>query len=55
MEVPHGIPAKTFIDQVNLMTMDEATRSRILLAEVLLRLEKIEKKLDGKAKEEAKA
>ena len=40
MNIPHGIPAKDFIHFVNTMTMDEAKRCRILLAEVLLRMEK---------------
>jgi hypothetical protein len=46
MAVPHGIPAKDFIDHINFMYSDEAERCRILLAEVLYRLEEINKKLD---------
>ncbi len=48
MKIPHGISAQKFIDFVNKTFMpnafdnNEARRSRILLAEVLLRLEKIE-------------
>jgi len=44
MKIPHGIPAQAFIDFVNLSTADEAKRCRILLAEVLLKLEKLTKK-----------
>lgn len=39
--------AKDFIDYINKSFMSEDTRSRILLAEVLLRLERMEKKLDS--------
>lgn len=38
-KVPHGIPARDFIDWVNRFTQDEAKRCRILLAELLLRTE----------------
>lgn len=47
MKIPHGIPAKDFIDWVNinipqsLVESGEAKRCRILLAEILLRLEKM--------------
>jgi len=48
MKIPHGIPAQAFIDFVNLSTADEAKRCRILLAEVLLKLEKlISRKAEG--------
>lgn len=40
-KVPHRIPAEQFIDWVNFHTRDEAKRCRILLAEVILRLEEI--------------
>ena len=42
MKIPHGIKAQKFIDHVNMTTLDEAERCRILLAEVLLRLEKLQ-------------
>lgn len=42
MKVPHGIPVRAFIDWVNFESQDEARRCRLLLAEVLLRLEKLE-------------
>lgn len=43
MTIPHGLPAKDFIDWVNKFgSQDEARRCRILLAEVLLRMEKDE-------------
>ncbi len=42
-EVPHlEMSASDFIDYINLKTMDESKRCRILLAEVLYRLEKLE-------------
>ena len=58
MKIPHGLTAKDFIDWVNknftdeqvitwgsMMTnVTETRRARVLLAEVLLRLEKIENK-----------
>jgi len=42
------MPASNFIDYVNMYSTDETKRCRILLAEVLLRLENIEKKLKEK-------
>ncbi|MCG3203991.1 MAG: hypothetical protein KCHDKBKB_00668 [Elusimicrobia bacterium] len=57
MNIPHGISAQRFIDWVNVNIQKpvelfggalEARRSRVLLAEVLLRLEKIEKILKEK-------
>jgi len=39
-KIPHGIPAKYFIDWVNFYTQNEAKRCRLLLAEVLLKMEK---------------
>lgn len=62
MNIPHGISAQKFIDFVNeyftheesftsgslFTNVTEARRARILLAEVLLRLEKIEKRLEKK-------
>jgi len=42
MSIPHDeMPAQEFIDFVNFNTADEAKRCRILLAEVLLKLEKL--------------
>ncbi len=42
-EVPHlEMSASDFIDYINMKTMDESKRCRILLAEVLYRLEKLE-------------
>lgn len=43
MSVPHGMPAKEFIDWVNFYTNDEAKRCRIMLAEVLLNMERLHK------------
>lgn len=43
MAVPHGMPAKEFIDWVNFYTNDEAKRCRIMLAQVLLRMEELSK------------
>ena len=42
--VPHGTNAKSFINWVNLFTTNEDKRCRILLAEILLRLEKLKNK-----------
>ena len=42
MSIPHGIPAKDFIDYVNMLTGNESKRCRILLAELLLRIEKLQ-------------
>lgn len=42
MTIPHGMKAQQFIDHVNFTTTNEAKRCRILLAEVLLRLEKLQ-------------
>jgi len=42
MSIPHDeMPAQEFIDFVNFNTTDEAKRCRILLAEVLIKLEKL--------------
>ena len=42
MSIPHGIPAKDFIDYVNMLTGNESKRCRILLAELLLRIEQLQ-------------
>lgn len=55
MSVPHGIPAKEFIDWVNHYTLNDAKRCRILLAEVLIQMEILNnayKKLQTSTKEE---
>lgn len=41
--IPHGIEAKAFISWVNFYTQNETKRCRILLAEIILRLEKLQK------------
>lgn len=40
--IPHGLPAQQFIDHVNFWHQDEAQRCRILLAELLLRVESLQ-------------
>ena len=49
MSIPHDeMPVQEFIDFVNFNTTDEAKRCRILLAEVLIKLEKlISRKAEG--------
>lgn len=43
--IPHGLSAQKFINHINFRFNDESTRCRILLAEVLLRLERLEKNM----------
>lgn len=50
MTIPHGIPAKKFIDWVNMFTLNEPRRCRILLAELLLRVESLSVIKEGKDK-----
>lgn len=44
-QVPHGIDVDEFIDWVNWNFSDESKRSRVLLAEVLKRLDRMEGRL----------
>lgn len=48
MEDKQKPSAQEIIDSVNKQTLDESKRCRILLGEVLLRLEQVERKLDPK-------
>ena len=40
--IPHGLPAQQFIDHVNFMYQNDGKRCRILLAELLLRVESLQ-------------
>lgn len=48
MENKKEATAQEIIDFVNKQTLDESKRCRILLGEVLLRLEQVERKLNSK-------
>lgn len=45
--IPENLPAKDFIDYVNMNFTNDAQRSRILLGELLKRIERLQKNMDS--------